>query len=78
MEYLGYTMLNVKILVPTKKVEVVEYRPLPTTQKEVYSFVELCNFYAKFIHHLSEFTGRFANLLWKVPATKSYADACMF
>jgi hypothetical protein len=34
---------------------------VPTTQKEVRSFVHFCNFYAKFIHHFSD--------LNKVPLT---------
>jgi hypothetical protein len=56
MEYLGYTVSAHKISVSTKKVEVVADRPVPTTQKEVRSFVQFCNFYARFIHYFSDLT----------------------
>jgi hypothetical protein len=39
MEYLGYTVSAGKISVSTKKVEAVADWPVPTTQKEVRSFV---------------------------------------
>jgi hypothetical protein len=39
MEYLGYTVSAGKIYVSTKKVEAVADMPIPTTQKEVRSFV---------------------------------------
>jgi hypothetical protein len=56
MEYLGYTLFACKLYVSTKKVEAVAYLPVPTTQKEVRSLVQVCNFYAKFIHHFSDLT----------------------
>jgi hypothetical protein len=56
MEYLGYTVSNGKISVSTKKVEAVADWPMPTTQKEVRSFVQFCNFYARLIHHFSDLT----------------------
>jgi hypothetical protein len=55
MEYLGYTVSAGNISVSTKKVEAVADRPVPKTQKEVRSFVEFCNFYARFIHHFRSF-----------------------
>jgi translation initiation factor IF-3 len=39
MEYMGYKVAAEKISVSTKKVEAVAYLPMPTTQKEVRSFV---------------------------------------
>jgi hypothetical protein len=45
MEPLGYTVSTGKTSVSTKKVEAVADRPMPTTQKEVRSFVQFCNFY---------------------------------
>jgi hypothetical protein len=41
MLYLGYTVSAGKTLVSTKKVEAVADLPVPTTQKEVRSFVHL-------------------------------------
>jgi hypothetical protein len=65
MEYLGFTVSTGKISVSTKKVEAVADWPVPTTQKEVRSFVEFCNFYARFIHHFSELTAPLTDLLRK-------------
>jgi hypothetical protein len=66
MEYLGYTVLAGKISVSTKKVEAVAYLPVPTTPKEVRSFVQFCNFYARFIyHHFSDLTAPLTDLLQK-------------
>jgi hypothetical protein len=65
MEYLGYTVSAGKISVSTKKVEAVADWPVPTTQKEVRSFVQFCNFYAKFIHHFSDLTAPLTDLLRK-------------
>jgi hypothetical protein len=56
MEYLGLTMSTRTIFVLTKKVEAVADWPMPTTQKEVGSFVHFCNFYARFIHHFYDLT----------------------
>jgi hypothetical protein len=65
MEYLGYTVSAGKIAVSTKKVEAVADWQVPTTQKEVRSFVQLCNFYARFIHHFSDLTAPLTDLLRK-------------
>jgi hypothetical protein len=54
MEYLGYSVFVGKISVPTKKVEAVADWPVPTTHKEVRTFVQLCNFYVRFIYHFSD------------------------
>jgi hypothetical protein len=56
MEYLGYTMSAGKFSVSTEKVAAVAEWPVPTTQKEVRSFVKFCNFYSRFIHHFSDLT----------------------
>jgi hypothetical protein len=65
MGYLGYTVSAGKISVSTKKVEAVADWPVPTTQKEVRSFVQFCNFYARFIHHFSDLTAPLTDLLRK-------------
>jgi hypothetical protein len=84
MEYLGYIVSAGKISVSTKKVAAIADWPVPTTQKEVLSFVQFCNFYARFIHHFSDLTAPLTDLLpqprypTEVPATKGYADACLF
>jgi hypothetical protein len=56
MEYIGCNVSTGKISISTQKVEAVADLPVPTTQKEVRSFVQFCNFYARFIHHFSELT----------------------
>jgi hypothetical protein len=47
MDHLGYIVSGGKTLVTIKKVEAFKDWPVPTTQKEVRSFVQFCNFYAK-------------------------------
>jgi hypothetical protein len=65
MEYLGYTVSAGKISVSTKKVEAAADWPVPKTQKEVRSFLQFCNFYARFIHHFSDLTAPLTDLLRK-------------
>jgi hypothetical protein len=65
MEYLGYKMPIGKISVSTKKVEAVADWPLPTTQKEVRSFVLFCNLYTILIHNFSDLTAPLTDLLRK-------------
>jgi hypothetical protein len=54
MEYFGYHVSACKILTSIKKVEAVTNWPVPTTQKEYRSFVQFCSFFAKLIHHFSD------------------------
>jgi hypothetical protein len=67
MGYLGHTVSVGKISVYTKKVEAVADLQVPTTQKEVRNLAQICNFYARFIHHFSEFTAPLTDLLRKSP-----------
>jgi hypothetical protein len=62
---MGYTVSAWHISVSTKKVEAVADLPVPTTQKEVRSFVQFCNFYARIIHHFSDLTAPLTALLRK-------------
>jgi hypothetical protein len=49
-----------------------------TTQKEVRSFVQLCNFSAKFIHYLTYLTPPLTDLLWKSqPLSITLTLACL-
>jgi hypothetical protein len=54
-----------KISVSTKKVEAVANWPMPTAQKEVRSFVQFCNLYARFIHHFSDLTAPLTDFMRK-------------
>jgi hypothetical protein len=49
--------------VSTKKVGAVADWPVHTTQKEVRSFVQFCNFYTICIHHFSDLTAPLTDLL---------------
>jgi hypothetical protein len=62
---MGYTVYAGQISVSTKNVESVADWPVPTTQKDVHSFVQFRNFYAKFIHNFSDFTAPLTDLLRK-------------
>jgi hypothetical protein len=80
LEYLGYIVPASKVSVSTKKVEAVADWPMPTTQKKARSFVQFCNFYARFIHHFSDLTAPLTNLLrksqpQKVTLTRAYLEA---
>jgi hypothetical protein len=80
MEYLGYTISAWYISVSLEKVNAVADWPMPTTQKEVRSFVEFCNFCARFIHHFSYLTAPLTDLLrkslpHKVTLTHAYLEA---
>jgi hypothetical protein len=78
MEYLGCIVSAYQISVSTKKVEAVAYWPVPTTQKEVRSFVLFCNFYARFIQHFSDLTAPLTELLWKSqPQKVTLTLACL-
>jgi hypothetical protein len=78
MEYLGYTVSARKISVFTKKVKAVADWPVPTTQKEVRSFVQFCNFYARFIHHFSDLTAPLTDELRKSqPQKVTLTPACL-
>jgi hypothetical protein len=65
MEFLGYNVSVGKISDSTQEVEAVAYWLVPTTQKEVRSFVHLRKFYAKFIHNFSDLTAPLTDLLRK-------------
>jgi hypothetical protein len=76
VEYLGYTVSTCEISVSTKKVE-AEW-PVPTTQKEVYSFGQFCNFYAISIHHSCDLTAPLTDLLRKSePQKVTLTHACL-
>jgi hypothetical protein len=53
MEYLGYTVLAGQL---SLSLAAAKEWPVPKTQREVRSFVQFCNFYAKFIHHFSDWS----------------------
>jgi hypothetical protein len=65
MEYLGYNVSAGKSPASTKTVEAVADWLVPTTQKEIRSFAQCCNFYARFIHHFSDLTAPLTDLLRK-------------
>jgi hypothetical protein len=77
MEYLGYTVSSGKNSVSIKKVEAVIDWPMPTTQKEVRSFVQFCNFYAIFSRRFSDLTASLTDLLRKSrPKKVTLTPAC--
>jgi hypothetical protein len=51
---------------------------MPTTQKEVRSFVQFCDFYARFIHHFSDLKAPLTDLLRKSqPHKVTLAPSCL-
>jgi hypothetical protein len=63
MKYPGYTVSASKIFVSTKKVEAIASWATPTTQKEVRTSVQFCNFYARLTHHCSDLTAPLTDFL---------------
>jgi hypothetical protein len=78
MEYLGYTVSVGKVSVSKKKVEAVAEWPLPTMHEEDRnSFVQFCNFFARFIHHFSGLTAPLRDLMRKsLPHKVTLTLAC--
>jgi hypothetical protein len=82
MEYLDYTVSADKISFSTKKVEAVAEWPMPTTQQEVRSFVQFCNFCARLIYHFSDLMAPLTDLprksqpqkVWKPLRFSSYGS----
>jgi hypothetical protein len=56
--YFGYNVSGGKVCVSTKKVAAVKKWSVTKTQREVRSFVQFYNFYAKFIHDFSDLSAR--------------------
>jgi hypothetical protein len=78
MESLSYTVSARKISVSTEKVKAVAKWLVPTTQKEVRSFGQFCNFYAGFIHHFSDLAAPLTDLLRKShPQKGTLTPACL-
>jgi hypothetical protein len=51
---------------------------VPTTHKEVRSFVQFCNFYVRFIHYFSDLTVPLTNLLRKsLPHKVTLTPTCL-
>jgi hypothetical protein len=78
MDYLGYTNSGGKLSVSTKKVEAVKEWPVPKTQREVHSFVQFCNVYAKFNYHYSDMSAPLTELLRKSQPQRDCDDAYMY
>jgi hypothetical protein len=81
MEYFGYAVSGGEISISAKNVWAVKDWQVPTTQKEVRSIMEFCNFSAKFILYFSYLTVSLTDLLRKSPPqikltmTFAYLDA---
>ena len=50
-DYLGLIVGNGTVRPDPEKIKVVKDWPLPTTPKEIKSFVQFCSYYGRFIHH---------------------------
>ena len=53
-KYLGLLVGNGTVRPDPEKIKAVRDWPLPTTQKELKSFVQFCSYYGRFIHHFSD------------------------
>ncbi|CAC5410726.1 unnamed protein product [Mytilus coruscus] len=60
--YLGHKVSKKGVEVDKSKIETVESFPVPTTEKQVRSFLGLCNYYRKFVQGYSHIAGPLHNL----------------
>jgi hypothetical protein len=66
------------ILCPLVKFRFQQRRSRPLQTEEVRSFVQFCHFYARFIHHFSDFTALLTVLLRKSqPYEVTMTPACL-
>ena len=70
VKYLGHVFSKDGIQVDTDKIKVVETYPVPKTQKDVRSFLGLCNYYKKFISGYSKICAPLNNMLKKDEKSK--------
>jgi hypothetical protein len=78
IEYVGYTVYAGKASVSTKAVDAAADWHVPTTHKEVHSFVQFCNYFARCIHHFSDLTAPLTDLPRKTfPHKVTVTRACL-
>ena len=63
--YLGLIVGNGTVRPDPEKIKAVKDWPLPTTQKELKSFVQFCSYYGRFIHHFSDCSAPLTDMLKK-------------
>lgn len=62
VEYLGHLINREGIKPSPGKVDTILSWPTPTSPKKVHSFVSLCSYYRRFVHHFSSITAPLAEL----------------
>ena len=53
VDFLGFTVTANGLQASPKKTEAIQQWPVPTTVRDVRSFLGFCNYYRKFVHHYS-------------------------
>jgi hypothetical protein len=61
LEYLGIIVGNGTLRTTLDKISTVKDWPLPEPQRQIKSFVQLCSYYVKCIHHFSDYAAPLAN-----------------
>ena len=64
--YLGLIVGNGTVRPDPETIKAVKDWPLPTTQKELKSFVQFCSYYGRFIHHFSDCSAPLTDMLRKM------------
>ena len=65
IEYLGHVIRPGQVLMDPKKIQAVVEWPVPTSVKEVQSFLGLANYYRRFIYQYSQIATPLTNLIKK-------------
>ena len=73
-EYLGVIAGNGHLRCSPAKLSAVKDWPVPSTQKEIKSFVQFCSFYRKFVHHFSDCSAMLTDLCRKNAPQKVTLD----
>lgn len=61
-EYLGHVISSTRILVKSEKIKTIDNWPIPTNKEAVPSFLELVNYYRRFIRSCSSITKPFTEV----------------
>jgi hypothetical protein len=77
MEYLGVVVGNGRVRMDSVKVQGVADWPIPTTRREVQSFLGFCNFYRRFVRGFAGIAEPLAELMGLAPFewTKCHQDS---
>ena len=76
LESLGHVMSEVGIRLDSKKIRIIREWEAPRTQKEIRSFLDLANYYQKFIRNFYKVVSPLSNILNEEAKLLMWDEAC--